>query len=365
VVFGIPFYELLGRGPVFSMFPAAVAGSTSAAGAVALLVLALRRLLGSRIALAAGLILALGTSTWSISADSLWTHGPNELLLAAAMYAFSRNRQLAAALFLGLACTVRPHLAFVPLVAGVWYAVRRRSVVPLAVFGVPAVVGVGVIALWNHWLLGSWSIEAGRSYASAGLSSVATGPGYNFGTNILGTFFSPDRGLVIWCPLFVLLLAGVRRGWRDAPDWARICSIGGIGYLLLQLKVNYFSGGTNFWSYRFAIEPLLLATPLLAYAARDVFRRRPLVRRFVIAAAAYCVGTQAVGALFFGSQAHVLIDPWTHFGLASELVHDGLGPRIVMGLTAATVIAALLWRPRTSDQEEAESLASPAAASAK
>ncbi|HEX3812115.1 MAG TPA: hypothetical protein VHX59_04660, partial [Mycobacteriales bacterium] len=143
VLFGIPFYELLGRGPILSMFPAAVAGATSAAGAVTLLVLALRRLLGNRIALVTGLILAFGTSTWSISADSLWTHGPNELLLAAAMYAFSRNRQLAAALFLGLACTVRPHLAFVPLVAGVWYAVRRRSVVPLAVFGAPAVVGVG------------------------------------------------------------------------------------------------------------------------------------------------------------------------------------------------------------------------------
>jgi hypothetical protein len=365
IAFGIPFYLLLDRGPQFSMFPAVVAGASASAGAVAVLTVTLRREFGAQLALITGFIVAFGTATWSVSSDTLWTHGPNELLLATAMYFLSRHKLLPASIAIALCVPIRAHLAVFAAVAGIWFAVKHRSVKPLAVFALPSMLALEALSLYNHWIFGSWSLDGGYPpYATENITST------RFGTvplNILGSFVSLDRGIIIWCPLAIVLCVSLRTAWRQAPEWVRISAVGGLGYFLIQMKLNFFSGGDRFWSYRLVIESLLLVTPLLSYAARDVISRRPVVTRLATAAAVYCVGTQAVGAIYYKPN-FATHSAWSHSKLAQELVSGGNGPRVVMAVTTVLSLVAL-FRPRRAESSEDPvvhpELAAPAPAMAK
>jgi hypothetical protein len=348
VFFAIPFYVVLDHARNFSMFPAVVASATAAAGSVALLTLTVRRTLDTRLALLTGFIFAFGTATWSVSADTLWAHAPDQFFLAAAMYLLCRNKLLPASIAIALCVPIRAHLAVFAAVAGIWYAVRGRSVRPLAVFALPSMITLEVLSLYNHWMFATWSLDGGyQPYATENIEGTHAGALTAFAKNILGSMVSLDRGIVIWCPLLVVLCVGLRAAWRQSPDWVRISAIGGVGYYLIQMKLNFFSGGDRFWSYRLIIESVTLVMPLFAYAARDVIARRPVVTRLAAAAAIYCVGTQALGAIFY-RPGILHYNPWWHSKLAQELVHGGFGPRAVMAVTTVLVLAALFWPRSTS-----------------
>jgi hypothetical protein len=73
IFFAIPFYWLLPTNPVSpNVAPAMIAAVIATAGAVTILHVLFRRFVRPSTALAAALLAALGTSTWSVSADALW-----------------------------------------------------------------------------------------------------------------------------------------------------------------------------------------------------------------------------------------------------------------------------------------------------
>jgi alpha-1,2-mannosyltransferase len=328
-----------------------------------MLVVALRRELGTRIALLAGLVLAFGTATWSVSADTLWPHGPDQFFLAATMLLLSRNRRVLAACAAACAVFVRAHLAAVSLVFGVWLAIRERSVKPLIVFGAPALVALGLLSLYNHVEFHTWQLQGAYPYINGDISTLnGVGGQANIPVNLLGALFSLNRGLVIWCPVAVVLATRIRPAWRRAPDWVRLSAVGGLLYMLIQLKLNYFSGGSRFWSYRLTIEPLTLSMPLLAYAAAELRSSRPWLRRTALAATLYGVGTQAIGAVFFVPPI-VKPNQWTYSALGVILQNGGNGPRAVMAATVVAVAAAFAWpRRRGPDRAAPTALADAASA---
>lgn len=337
IAWGMPFYWLFGNDPQFSVFPAVLASSVASAGAASLLVLSLRRLLGTPWALATGLTLALGTATWSVSADGLWTHGPDQLFLCGAMFALSRGHRALAAVAIALTVPIRAHLAVVAAVAGVWYSVRLRSVRPLITFGVPCVVTLAALVVYDHFQFDAWLIQGGRPHVTSNLQSF--GGHADVAVNILGALVSLDRGLLIWFPLLGVLAFSIRPAWRQAPSWIRLCAVAGIAYFLIQMKVNFFAGGDNFWSYRLTIESLTLAAPLLSYSARHTARHRPVLRSLAVVAALYGLGTQAMGAIFFKPDHHTH-NAWWHSNLAHLLAHGGMGPRITFGMTIVVALVA-------------------------
>jgi hypothetical protein len=353
IFFGIPFYLLLGHGPAFSMFPADVAAGTAAAGAVAFMTLAIREVIGTRAALITAAVMAFGTATWSVSADTLWPHGPDQFFLAMALYLMARNRRFAASCAIALSVFVRAHLAVVALVAGVYLAIKQRSWRPLAVFGGPSVVALAGVLTYDHWAFGSWSLNGGYGGYPTGALLGEVGSRVSLPVNIYGALFSYDRGLVIWCPVALICLVGGRAAWRQAPDWIRIGVLGGVAYLLIQLKMNFFSGGDRFWSYRLTLETLTLLTPLLALGGREVLRRHNLLSRLGIAATIYGIGAQAVGAIWFEPD-NLPYSPWWHSKLLQELRQGPVGPRIVMAIVLVGVVAAfVVRRPRPRQSSHA------------
>lgn len=335
IFFAVPFYWLLGTPDAPNLAPATLAAVLAAAGAMTLLHLVFRRFVRPSTAMAAAFIAGLATSTWSISADALWAHGPNQLWLAAALLALAAERYWSTGVAFGLAVFTRPHLAVVPAVTGVWAAVRRRSWRPVVLVGVPSLLGLLGLLFYNNVVFGGASLTGG--YGTYVASNLASRPWWHYAEGIAGTLISPDRGLLVMSPFLLALVPGLPAAWRAAPPWVRSCAVGGVVYMLVQLRINYFSGGNNFFSYRLSIELLMLSAPLLLLAYREWTARTTSRRRVFSALVCLSVAIQGLGALYSYVD-YIERSAWANVKLWH--VAQAAGPAKV---TLFVVLAVLAW----------------------
>jgi hypothetical protein len=335
ILWATPFYRLLGSPSSPSVFPGALAACAASAVAIGVTFALCCRIVSRHIAVVAALLLAFATGTWTVSAKQLWTHGPAQAAVLLAVLYCSNRRWLLAGIPAGFAILVRPHLGIVAVVLGVVAAIHERRVRPLLI-SVGSAMGLGILLVYNHDLWHSWSVFGGyRELAPASRHVVG-----DFAEGIVGIFVSPERGMLIMTPAMLLLLPGIRAGWRAAPSWVRSSALAGAAYLLEQLWVSRFSGGNGFYSYRTTLESLTLAVPLLVLAWRE-WTARTRVRRTAFAGlAAASVALHAFGAVVNwvpGGTAH---SPWTTY-LPVDLAHH-IGSAQTGGWLAATVVAVVM-----------------------
>jgi len=191
--------------------------STIVALTTVMLFLTARMYLGIGGSVALALLFAFGTSAWSTASRALWQHGPDMLMLAAALYLLS---------LAGRRPAVLPWVA-APLVFA--YFMRPTSSIPLAVVGayvlihhrrqfvpwlaVAAVTAAPFLAynfhiyhrpLQSYYLLGLFLAPK-----PANLGRILNG--------FAGNIVSPSRGLFIFSPFLLFSLCGIwlsfRRKW--------------------------------------------------------------------------------------------------------------------------------------------------------
>jgi hypothetical protein len=299
--FAVPFYRLLpDRGEVpggVDLLPAAIAGATAAALAMGVLHLALRRLAPPSTAVVAALVSGLATPTWSVSADTLWPHGPNQLWAALALLGLAAGRYAAAGGAFSLMIATRPNAAFVPLVAGIDAAWARRSPRPAFAVGVPSALGLAALVAYNRAVFGTWSVTGG--YPRVFADNLVEMGWLTFAENLAGTVVSPYRGILVFSPFLLALAPGLVAAWRAAPAWARGAALAGLIYLVVHQRLNRFSGGNNFYAYRYAIESLTLAAPLLLLAWREWTAVTVRRRQAFWALATLSVGVHLLGVVAF------------------------------------------------------------------
>jgi hypothetical protein len=326
VLIAAPFYWAMSAASVGNVLPAGIAAALFSSAAMATLALVARRFVDAKAAVVVGLLAGVATTTWSVSGTALWPHGPDQLFLAVSMEALAAGAAGCAGLAFAAAVLTRPPLAIVAAVTGVWESWTRRSWRPALEIG--AITSVALVGLlrYSHTF---WRGGLDSQYTAAGggfvrpffdLGPAALG---NFALNIVGTLVSPSRGILWGAPFLVVLVPGLRSAWRTAPQWARAAAFGGVLYLLVQLKGNRFSGGERFWSYRYPLEALTLAAPLLVIAWRDWASRTPKRRATFFALAVVAIALQAIGAVCFrGPYAG---HPWVPYDLIAALIgHRGL-----------------------------------------
>jgi hypothetical protein len=337
------FYFVLGR-PTSgdaawpaTVYPATVAAAVTTAVAMALLFLALRHLTTRSVAIAATAAVALATSTWSISADGLWTHGPAQLALALALLGASRDRWLVSGTGWGLSLLARPHLGLAGAVMALWVGISRRRWRPVLATAVGGLAGVAVLLAYNRWTFGTWTLLGG--YEESGFEHGGVGA-QSFVVNVVGTLLSPERGVLMVSPFLLALLPGIPTGWRAAPDWVRGAAVGGLVYLVVQLLLNRFSGGEGFFGYRLPLETLTLAAPLLLlcftyWTARTLGRLRLLTVLLGLS-----VATQALGAILWRQRSGAW-DPWTTYRPVDVIAERPWASMCVIVVVA--LATALVW----------------------
>jgi alpha-1,2-mannosyltransferase len=322
IAFAVPFY-LPTRGVADhpTIPEASVAAAFAAALTVALLALLLRRVADTGLAVGGALVFGLATNTWSVSASSLLSHGPAQLWLVVAMLFAARDAWGGTVPAYAAAILTRPHLVLVPGVALLWHGVRDRAWRAAAWLAAACATGLGLLALYNHHVYGRWSFNGGYDVSvSTGLTRHPWGV---FG-NIAGMLLSPGRGLLGTSPFVLLLLLGLRPAWRAAPSWARAAALGGVAYLLLQLEVNRFSGGSGFYTYRLPIEALTAAAPLLLLAYREWVAAARWRRVTFAVLLAYSVAAEVLGAVWYGGKEPTDPSAWTYLTQYHALLKGGV-----------------------------------------
>lgn len=280
--------------------PEALGALTAAlmtAAAMATAYCAIRHVVSPRTALAGIGVLAFGTAAWTIAGAELWTHGPDLLWLSLAMLGVSRRSYLLAGLAFAPAVITRPHLALVALPLGIWAAWHERRLLPLVQFAVPGAAAVAALYTWNGWYYGQGSITGaygGHIERAIGATQSSAVPSLWF--NILGTTVSPWCGVLLFTPVVVVAVLGLRHV-RLAPGWTKALAIGALLYLLGQFRVANFDGGGAQYGNRYLIEPMLLTLPLGLVCARTWVGTDRIRRALVACLGATSVAIYAVGAL--------------------------------------------------------------------
>jgi alpha-1,2-mannosyltransferase len=281
--------------PVPPLPPAAISAAAVSAMAVGLTGLAFRRLVDSRTALVAAYVAGLGTGAWSVAADQLWQHGPAMMWIAAGTL-LSAERQVWAGVAFGAAILTRPHTALVAAGNGLVQAVAKRTVRPAIRIGIGSAMGLALLVAYNTVVFGAPSIAGG--YGSGFNERTSSLDLVEYAGNIALALVHPLRGLLIFSPFLILLIPGLKAAWRAAPAWVQGSALGGLLYLLLQLKANRYSGGSGFWGYRYPLETLAAAAPLLLLAYSEwVERQSELIRklfRWLVIASVLLTATGAI-----------------------------------------------------------------------
>jgi hypothetical protein len=258
----LPAYLLLGSSS-FSTVPGGLSAAALTACAVLLLYLAFRTRLPQRDALLCAAVFGLATPVWSVAANGIWPHTITILGICGMAWASATGRWWWAGVFGGITLWGRLHAALIVAVLGVLVAVARRSPGIVVRIGAASGAFLALISVWTRWMYGTWDPTA--SYDTSTFTDYAAQNRLSV-TNQLGFWVSPDRGILVWTPVILLLLPALVRSWRELPDWSRSLVWGGLAYTVLQGVLNRFSGGDVFYGYRLGLEMLACAAPALAFS---------------------------------------------------------------------------------------------------
>lgn len=345
IAVGIPAYALAGGGTAvadFSLLPGSLTAAALAVGSLLLLLLALRRTQRDVDAVACVLALGFTTPMWTVNADSLWTHAVTVAGIAGMAWAAGRDRWWLVGVFGGVALWGRLHVALIVAVLGLGLAIwRRQPRIALVVGSISAGFMVAA-SLWSRWMYGVWNPAGPYPSASAYTEQAATGFGLDQLVNEAGLWVSPDRGLLVWTPVLVLLLPAVIRRWPELPDWTRVLAVGGLLYSVVQGLMNGFTGGSSFYGYRLTLEVLVCLFPVYALSVRSM-------GRFAGAAIGPLLGLQ-FAAISLGATTNGFFLPfeeaWTDNSLFLALRHL---PLLWLWLALGTILGYLagqVWRDR-------------------
>lgn len=279
----------------------------------------------------------LGTSVWSISSQTLWAHGPNELFLAMGAFFLSRlDRRRHAAWLSGLAFAAavacRAPSAVLLLAAGIWLLTRPALAIirrqpardlgrPALEFALGALPLLALLALHNWSYLGApWHF--GHTNIHARLVELKTGNG-NGGlwqtpvwVGAAGLLFSPSRGLLIHSPFLVFALWGSVEAWQDDRfRFLRPLSLATLGLWLIAFTWYDWWGGWCF-SYRPLVDTMPMLALLLAPVIETITTRAPL-RSVFYSLLVWSVAVQWIGAFAYN------VKEWNSPLVAYELLVPG------------------------------------------
>lgn len=333
VAAGVPAYWIY-NSEQFSLAPGALTAAFISAVALVLLYLALRDHVSRRQALLAGVVLGFTTPVWSVGANGMWPHTLTIMGICGFAWSASKERWLLAGMFASICLAARPHTVVIFACVALILLISRRSLRAPLSMGAVCLAVLAATCVWNWFTFESLSpLAAFGSLPGPG----STGESGGFMTNQLGMWVAPDRGILVWTPILVVLLGAVARSWQELPDWTRALAVGGVVYTVVHAALLEFTGGDSFYGYRYTLELLVCVTPAFVSSAASMGRwaRATFAPVLAVQACAIAVGSiqdillvPSDRAWHSNTFAILLINPVVLTILALSLAAAWLGRRI-------------------------------------
>ncbi len=235
---------------------------------------------------------AFATAVWSANSRTLNQHGPSVLFLVAALAALvSRRTRLVvvAGFILGLAVVTRPTNFLIAAPLAVFVYRHQRAAFPgfALLAGIPA-----VLMTWYSWVYWGTPLALGESDHFRGFTAPEPM------VAVVGLLISPNRGLLVFSPIFMFSIAYAARVVRKNTDmpllpyltWSAIALFG-----LYTLWSDWAGGHT--YGYRFLIELVPTLTLLLAVCWERLIVSRAYLRALFLAAMMASVYVHGLGAI--------------------------------------------------------------------
>lgn len=275
----------------FSLVPGAMTAAVVSGASVALFASAVRPWLGTKNTALAALVLSIGTPVWSVSSNAVWPQTVTVLGVCGMAWAASRGHWWLVGLFGGVAVWGRIQAALIVAVVGLVLGLAHRSWT--IVTRVACASGALLVLLlgWSRWMYGYWNPTA--YYNPADLARYQP-DGYWDPVNQLGSWISPDRGILVWTPLLLVLLPTLARHWRQVPLWSRALACAGVAYTVLEATLIEFPGGDSFYGYRMTLELLVCLAPAVSIAALHLGRVERMLFAPLVAIQAVAIAAGAV-----------------------------------------------------------------------
>ncbi len=237
------------------------------------------------------LAFAFGTAVWSTNSRSLYQHGAAALFIATALAALltRRPRLVAlAGLLVGLAVVTRPTNLVLAAALALYVARRERR----ALAGFAALVAIpAALLLWYSWVYLGTPFALGQGQGASGFTAPEPA------VAALGLLISPNRGLLVFSPIFIFSVAYsvylLRR--RVGDPLLRYLIWGSVGLIALYTLWSDWAGGHTY-GYRFLIELVPGLTLLLAACWTRVIEPRPYLRALFMVAMLVSIFVHGLGA---------------------------------------------------------------------
>jgi hypothetical protein len=267
-----------------------------AALSVLFLYWALGELVAEKTALIIAIIYAFGTSTFSLSSQALWQHGPGQCLLSLALYfclrGIKEDRFIPFAI-LALACSIviRPTNVLIALPFGLYVLHKYpHLIIRSALFALPPLM---FLCAYNYVYFGSVMSSGYNASTLVSVSSFSM----PFFEGLSGLLLSPGRGLFIYSPILIFSIVGIVKSWNERLMIFRYLTMALVCDLILYSKYTWWGGG-------FCYGPRMLAelTPILCLFLYPIFKiveRRCYLRLFFLALSLVSISFHALGAFWY------------------------------------------------------------------
>jgi hypothetical protein len=237
------------------------------------------------------LLFAFGTAVWSGNSRSLYQHGAAVLFITAALAALLSRRQRlipVAGLLLGAAVFDRPTNIVIAAALTLYVARHERPALP-AFLGLAAIPAA--LLGWYSWVYWGSPFTLGQGQGLAGFTSPEPA------IAALGLLLSPNRGLLVFSPIFVVSLgyAGYLLRKPELQPLLNYLIWSSVGLYALYTLWGNWAGGHTF-GYRFLIDTVPALILILAVGWQHVIAPRAWARALFMLAALASISIHGLGA---------------------------------------------------------------------
>ena len=275
-----------------------------AALSVLFLYLSLNELTDEKKSLAISLIYAFATSTWSVSSQGIWLHGPTQMFFCLTILFLiraSKNQKyvIYSAIPLSLAVTCRPTHVLVAFIFATYVFQKYRN--QLLRFLIICLSIALFLLYYNYFYFENFSgglaalQKAGvKTHEMSGTWTI------NFLPGLIGLLISPNRGILTYSPVLIFCFWGVYNSWKKRKDTVfKYFSIATFSVIFLYSFTQAWWGGYAY-GYRLLLDILPFLCLFLVFVWDEVFYKNYLKTIFLILII-FSVFVQVVGAFYYPS----------------------------------------------------------------